>query len=62
MNHIFILEKIPKIGGNNIMNTISIVEENMDQLHYNKDHANKKKLKNTDKNMLDWNEPSWANK
>jgi hypothetical protein len=43
MNHIFILEKVPKIGGNNIMNTISIVEENMDQLHYKKDHANKRK-------------------
>ena len=32
MNHIFILQKVPKKGGNSFMNTISVVEEDIADL------------------------------
>lgn len=60
-NHIFVLERIPHKIGNGVMNTISVVEENIYNNVFEKERSKSKKEKVKDNND-GWEEPAWANK
>lgn len=56
MNHIFILERVSKSGKNSLFSTISVVDEDPNDIL-----LRAKKIKEN-KNENKWEEPVWARK